>query len=61
MNVLIFSFSSNKVNEDSFVPNKMGLTFSCVNECIKNLKVNNFGSEHICINFKNIQRCIPRK
>ena len=35
MNVLIISFSSNKVNENSFVPNKIGLTFSCVEECIK--------------------------
>ena len=27
MKVLILSFSSNQVNEDSFVPNKIGLTF----------------------------------
>lgn len=26
MKVLILSFSANKVNEDSFVPNKIGLT-----------------------------------
>ena len=38
MKVLIISFSNNLVNEDSFVPNKMGLTFSCVNECISRLK-----------------------
>ena len=27
MKVLILSFSSNQVNEDSFIPNKIGLTF----------------------------------
>lgn len=32
MKVLILSFSSNQVNEDSFIPNKIGLTFSCVEE-----------------------------
>ena len=30
MKVLILSFSSNKVNEDSYIPNKTGLTFACV-------------------------------
>ena len=30
MKTLILSFSNNLVNEDSFVPNKRGLTFSCV-------------------------------
>jgi len=58
MRVLILSFSSNKVNSDSFVPNKMGLTFACVEECEKELKNNNITSEHICINKKNIKRCI---
>ena len=38
MKVLILSFSSNRVNEDSYIPNKIGLTFSCVEECEKNLK-----------------------
>ena len=38
MKVLILSFSANKVNEDSFIPNKIGLTFSCVEECEKVLK-----------------------
>ena len=38
MKVLILSFSSNQVNEDSFIPNKIGLTFSCVEECEKQLK-----------------------
>ena len=28
MKVLILSFSSNQVNEDSFIPNKIGLTFN---------------------------------
>ena len=30
MKVLILSFSSNQVNKDSLIPNKIGLTFSCV-------------------------------
>lgn len=38
MKVLILSFSSNQVNEDSYIPNKIGLTFSCVEECEKALK-----------------------
>jgi hypothetical protein len=38
MKVLILSFSSNQVNEDSYIPNKIGLTFSCVEECEKELK-----------------------
>lgn len=58
MNVLILSFSNNKVNEDSFVPNKMGLTFSCVEACENALKANNSNVEHICINKKNIQKCM---
>lgn len=40
MKVLILSFSANKVNEDSFVPNKIGLTFSCVNLCKEELEKN---------------------
>lgn len=40
MQVLILSFSNNQVNEDSFIPNKIGLTFSCVEECEKELKNN---------------------
>lgn len=58
MKVLILSFSSNKVNEYSYVPNKIGLTFSCVEECEKYLKDNENIAEHICINHKNIQRCL---
>ena len=57
MKVLILSFSSNKVNEDSFIPNKVGLTFSCVEECEKELKKLNYEYEHICINKKNIKKC----
>ena len=58
MKVLILSFSNNQVNEDSFVPNKIGLTFSCVEECEKQLKTLKYEYEHICINKKNIKKCI---
>lgn len=58
MKVLILSFSSNKVNEDSFIPNKLGLTFACVEECQKELGKLGYESEHICINKKNIKRCL---
>ena len=44
MKILILSFSSNKVNEDSYIPNKIGLTFSCVQECAKHIKEN--GTQH---------------
>ena len=54
MKVLILSFSANRVNEDSFIPNKIGLTFSCVKECEKQLKLIGNEVEHICINKKNI-------
>lgn len=57
MKTLILSFSNNLVNEDSFVPNKMGLTFSCVEVCENYLKENNLDVEHICINKKNINKC----
>ena len=58
MKVLILSFSNNQVNEDSFIPNKIGLTFSCVKECEKELKKLGNGVEHICINRKNIKKCL---
>ena len=58
MRVLILSFSNNKVNEDSFIKNKTGLTFSCVDECIKELNEQGIQSEHICMNFKNIKKCM---
>lgn len=58
MKVLILSFSANKVNEDSFVPNKMGLTFSCVEECKNQLELQGNYYEHICMNRKNIKKCI---
>lgn len=54
MRVLILSLSSNQVNEDSYIPNKIGLTFSCVQECEKELKKNGNQVEHICMNKKNI-------
>ena len=55
--VLILSFSNNLVNEESFIPNKIGLTFSCVEYCEKILKKLKYESEHICINKKNIEKC----
>lgn len=58
MKVLILSFSSNQVNEDSYIPNKIGLTFSCVEECEKELKRLGNEVEHICINKKNIKKCL---
>ena len=56
MKTLILSFSNNIVNEDSFIPNKMGLTFACVEECEKDLKEKGYEVEHICINKKHINR-----
>ena len=50
MKTLIFSFSNNLVNEDSFIPNKIGLTFSCVEVCEKEIKELGNEVEHICIN-----------
>lgn len=58
MKVLILSFSNNQVNEDSYIPNKIGLTFSCVEECEKELKRIGNEVEHICINKKNIKKCL---
>lgn len=58
MKVLILSFSNNIVNENSFVPNKMGLTFSCVEECMKYLKEYNYDAQHVCINKKKINKCL---
>ncbi len=57
MRVLILSFSNNQVNEDSFIPNKIGLTFSCVKECEEQLDRKGQKVEHICINKKNVKRC----
>ena len=42
MKTLILSFSNNLVNEDSFIPNKIGLTFSCVEVCENYLNEHNF-------------------
>jgi len=58
MKTLILSFSPNNVDEESFVPNEIGLTFSCVKECEEELKKVNIEFEHICINKKNIQKCL---
>ncbi len=58
MKVLILSFSANQVNEDSYIPNKIGLTFSCVEECEKELKRLGNEVEHICMNKKNIKKCL---
>lgn len=58
MKTLILSFSNNIVNEDSFIPNKMGLTFACVEECEKDLKEKGHEVEHICMNKKHINRCL---
>ena len=60
MRVLILSFSANKVNEDSYVLNKKGLTFDCVDECINELDKKNIKSKHICMNYKNIKRCLTK-
>jgi multimeric flavodoxin WrbA len=57
MKVLILSFSNNLVDEESFIPNKIGLTFSCVEEYEKLLKEHGYESEHICINKKRINKC----
>lgn len=58
MKALILSFSANQVNEDSYIPNKIGLTFSCVEECEKELKKLGIEVEHICMNKKNIKKCL---
>lgn len=58
MKVLILSFSNNKVNEDSFIPNEKGLTFAAVDECISKLNKKNIQQEHICMNYKNIKKCM---
>ena len=58
MKILILSFSNNKVNEDSYIPNKKGLTFTCVDECINEINKKNIKIEHICMNYKNIKKCM---
>lgn len=58
MKALILSFSANQVNEDSYIPNKIGLTFSCVDECTSDLKDKDIQVEHICMNYKNIKKCM---
>jgi len=58
MKILILSFSNNIVNEDSFIPNKRGLTFACVDECVKSIEKNNYEWEHICLNKKKVNKCL---
>lgn len=58
MSVLILDFSANQVNEDRFTPNKIGLTFFCIQECEKELKTLGSEVEHIkngniCKNISN--------
>ena len=50
MKVLILSFSNNIVDEDSFIPNKKGLTLSCVEVCEEELKQMGYKVEYICMN-----------
>lgn len=57
MKVLIMSFSNNIVNENSFIPNKKGLTMSCVEVCESKLKELGYDYEHICMNKKQINKC----
>ena len=57
MKVLILGFSNNIVNEDSFIPNKKGLTLSCIEECENDLKDIGCEAEYICMNKKNINKC----
>lgn len=38
-------------------PNEVGLTNSCVNECIETLEKENIKTEWICLNKYNIKRC----
>ena len=57
MKVLILGFSNNIVNEDSFIPNKKGLTMSCVEVCENRLKELGHESDYICMNKKNINKC----
>lgn len=58
MKILILTFSANKVNEDSLIPNKMGLTHACMHECVNELNNIKIESEHICVNNMNIQKCL---
>ena len=57
MKVLILSFSANQVNENSYIPNKKGLTFASVEACETSLAALGCETEHICINQKHIERC----
>jgi len=58
MKALILSFSPNRVDEESYIPNEAGLTFSCVKECENKLKQTGYEYRHICINEKDIRKCL---
>ncbi len=57
MKVLILGFSNNIVNENSFIPNEKGLTYSCVEVCEEKLKSLGCEVEYICMNKRNINKC----
>ena len=57
MKTLILSFSNNIVDEDSFIPNKKGLTLSCVEVCEEELKKYGCEVEYICMNKRKINKC----
>lgn len=57
MKVLILGFSNNIVNEKSFIPNKKGLTLSCIEYCEEELKKLGCEVEYICMNKRNINKC----
>ena len=57
MKTLILGFSNNIVDEDSFIPNEKGLTYSCVEVCENALKEKGIETEYICMNKKNINKC----
>lgn len=58
MKTLILSFSANKVDEESYIPYKKGLTFTCVDKCLEYLTAQKAQVEHICLNYKKINRCL---
>ena len=57
MKTLILSFSNNIVDEDSFIPNKKGLTLSCVEVSEEELKKYGCEVEYICMNKRRINKC----
>ena len=57
MKTLIMGFSNNIVDEDSFIPNKKGLTMSCIEVCENSIQELGHEYEYICMNKKNINKC----